>query len=227
MSHERDDHGRKIPSWNGSPEHWDTYKDEVRIWQLGSPSTADYSLCARLVAHLKGPARRVGLGMTDEELQPTIIEGDREADPPTQRSVTHRPAIKKLLDRLQALAPQTHERRGQYLREFFSEGKFKRKSGERLAEWIPRWEEGVEKLRSDGVDFATVEDLPGFFLLEHSNLSEARLEMVRSNVPNGDEYKSAELKKALLRLFPHLHTGERRVFQTRRRQVYHTGNQPA
>merc|ERR1712066_999027 len=71
-----------IPSWNGSPESWKTYKDEVRIWVLGSPCTADYSLCARLVAHLKGPARRVGLGMTDEELQPTALEADEHAEPP-------------------------------------------------------------------------------------------------------------------------------------------------
>ena len=142
---DRDDHGRRIPSWNGSPESWETYKDEVRIWMLGSPATADYSLCARLVAHLKGPARRVGLSMTDEDLQPTITEVDTEADPPrTHRIISHRPAIKKLLDRLQALVPQTQERCGQYLREFFSEGKFKRKSGERLAECIPRWEECVE-----------------------------------------------------------------------------------
>ena len=121
MSHERDDHSRKIPSWNGSPESWGMYKDEVRIWALGSPATADYSLCARLVAHLKSPARRIGLSMTNEELQPTILEADGDAEPPrAHRAVTHRPAIKKLLDRLQALAPQMHERRGQRLREFFS-----------------------------------------------------------------------------------------------------------
>ena len=75
MSHSsRDDHGRKVPSWGGQPDLWEAYKDEVRIWLLGSPNTDDYSLAARLVSHLRGPARRIGLSLTDEELMPTVLE---------------------------------------------------------------------------------------------------------------------------------------------------------
>ena len=49
----RDDQGRKVPSWGGQPHLWETYKDQVRIWLLGSPQTDDYSLAARLVSHLE------------------------------------------------------------------------------------------------------------------------------------------------------------------------------
>ena len=119
----RDDHGRQIPGWDGRPDTWEEYKDEVRIWVLGSPSTADYSMAARLVAHLKGPARRIGLAMTDKELSPEVTETTDGAGH-TRKDVSHAESIKTLLDRLQALAPQQQDRRGQYLRDFFREEKY-------------------------------------------------------------------------------------------------------
>ena len=61
----RDEAREHVPSWNGSPETWQSYKDEVRIWLLGTKLDVEYSLAARLVAKLKGSARRVGLAMTD------------------------------------------------------------------------------------------------------------------------------------------------------------------
>ena len=77
---DRDDHGRKVPIWNGSPETFEHYRDEIRIWLLGTPSSEDYSLAARLVSHLKGPARRIGLNLTDEELTPTKAVAANEED---------------------------------------------------------------------------------------------------------------------------------------------------
>ena len=220
----RDDHGRRIPSWDGRPDTWQEYKDEVRIWVLGSSNTAEYSLAARLVAHLRGPARRIGLSLTDEQLSPDITETTL-GDGKVQRNVSHADSIKLLMDKLAALAPQQQDRRGQYLRDFFREEKYKRKAGERIAEWLPRWEEGVDRLRRDGVDFAVIDDLPGWFMLEHANLSESRLEMLRSHVPKDKIHDLAELRQSFLRLFPHIHVGERRFVaqrgqaQGRRRQV--------
>ena len=123
----RDDHGRKIPSWDGRPDTWQEYKDEVRIWVLGSPNTADYSMAARLVAHLKGPARRIGLAMTDTELSPEVTETPSADGTTTKKEVNHKKSIELLLDRLQALAPQQQDRRGQYLRDFFREEKYRRR----------------------------------------------------------------------------------------------------
>ena len=105
----RDDHGRKIPGWDGRPDTWQEYKDEVRIWVLGSSSTAEYSLAARLVAHLRGPARRIGLSMTDEQLSADITE-TQLGDGKMHRDVSHTASIKLLMDRLAALAPQQQDR---------------------------------------------------------------------------------------------------------------------
>ena len=114
MAH-RDDHGRKVPSWNGQADLWETYKDEVRIWLLGSPNTEEYSLAARLVAHLCGHARRIGLSLSDEDLMPTTLEppeeegeeageGSQAGRRPRRRCrVTHKPAIDALLAKLQWL----------------------------------------------------------------------------------------------------------------------------
>ena len=51
MSTHRDDHGRKVPIWNGTPESFEHYKDEIRIWVLSTPANMDFSMAARLVSH--------------------------------------------------------------------------------------------------------------------------------------------------------------------------------
>ena len=169
MSSHRDDHGRKVPIWNGVPETFDRYKDEIRIWILGTPSGQnDFSMAARLVSHLRGPAQRIGLTLTDAELTPRAAVLARPDEEPPQAAVpayTQRDAVDCLLDRLQAtLLPTTIQRRGTYLRDFFREEKYKRRDNEPLQEWIPRWDEGVERLRRDNIDFHDVADLPGMVL---------------------------------------------------------------
>ena len=67
---DKDDYGRRIPGWDGRPDTWQEYKDQVRIWQLGSPADANYSLAARLVSHLRGPAKRLGLSMRARTSRP-------------------------------------------------------------------------------------------------------------------------------------------------------------
>ena len=49
-----------MPSWNGNPETWQQYKEDVRIWTLGTKLDVEYSLAARLVSNLRGAARRLG-----------------------------------------------------------------------------------------------------------------------------------------------------------------------
>ncbi len=53
-----------------------------------------------------------------------------------------------------ALAHPEQTRRGGYVKAFFKADLYKRRSGERVADWLSRWEEGVKRLRQDGVDFA-------------------------------------------------------------------------
>ena len=112
------DNREQVPSWSGNPETWQAYKDEVRIWLLGSKLDVEYSLAARLVTKLKGPARRLGLSMTDEELNPP-----RAAENPDLRA-----GVNNLLTRLERLVPLAQDRRGNFLKQFFKEEKYKRRT---------------------------------------------------------------------------------------------------
>ena len=216
----------RIPSWNGNPESWETYRDEVRIWLLGVKVDVDYCLAARLVSQLRGPARRIGLAMTDDELSadppaPPAEEGQPRPARTRAQSVA---GINRLLSRLESLAPQMHQRRGTYMREFFKEERYARRPGERLTDWLPRWDLGLERLRRDGVDLAGIDDLSGWYFLEHARLGETRLELVRTSIQDpAQQYHLGTLRQIVLRLFPHVHTREGRSHATsfsRQRQVY-------
>ena len=64
-----DDRRLYTPGWDGNPQTWRRYKDEVRIWLLAERvEGVEYSLAARLVQRLSGAARRAALGLTDAEL---------------------------------------------------------------------------------------------------------------------------------------------------------------
>ena len=138
--------------------------------------------------------------MTDRDLKPDI-DSDGNVD--------HMAAIMRLYARLEVLAPDKEERRGHYLREFLKEDKYKRRPAERMAEWLPRWHEGVERLREDGVDLAGLDTLAGWCLMEHANISEHRLEMVRNSVKK--LYDLSEIETALRTLFPQVHRGAERT----------------
>ena len=195
---DRDGGNLQPPSWDGNPARWQVFKDEVRLWTLASNARVQYCLAARLVRQLTGSARRIGLSMTDADLS-----ADSEEDPLS--------GITRLMTRLAALAPADIIRKGAHLNAFFREEKYKRRSGERIAEWISRWDDGLDKLGQDGVDFAATGDLAGWFFLQHSGLSEDRIEMVRASVPMDREFNLPLVKSAVLRLFPNAHERERRA----------------
>ena len=69
-----------VPAWNGDPSGWKSYRDEVRIWALGEKLDVEYSLAARLVSRLGGPARRAAMGLKDSDLMPLrpVIETHSE-----------------------------------------------------------------------------------------------------------------------------------------------------
>ena len=181
-----DDHhlNPKIPAWNGNPATWEVYKDEVRIWLLGALVNVEYCLAARLVGQLRGPARQIGLSMSGQELwvdppsEPPTAGGP--APPRTRQQATA--GVDRLLKKLERLAPQVHQRRGLYMRDFLKDERFARRSGERIADWIPRWERGLELLRTDGIDLNQIANLSGWYFLEHSRIGESRTDMVRSSI---------------------------------------------
>ena len=71
MAHHGDDDKPRIPRWNGDPSRFQHWKDEVRIYKLGENLNVNRSVAARLVGGLSGPARKVGLSMSDDDLFPS------------------------------------------------------------------------------------------------------------------------------------------------------------
>ena len=66
---------RHIPTWNGNAAKWEAFRDEIRVWRLGENLNVKYSLAARLVSGLSGPARLTCMTMDAEQLHPPHGEG--------------------------------------------------------------------------------------------------------------------------------------------------------
>ena len=69
-AHHGDDDKPRIPRWSGDPSRFQHWKDEVRVYKLSENLIANRSVAARLVGGLSGPARTVGLPMSDEDFFP-------------------------------------------------------------------------------------------------------------------------------------------------------------
>ena len=136
-----------LPRWDGDPNGWRDYQQEVRVYKTSENLEVNWSVAARLVGGLKGAARRVGLAMTDQELLPTARNisdnGERKAD-------RHRRGIEALMARLETeLGWQRPRKKGESLEVFFASNKLQRKRGERVPDYITRFEEGIKVLQDN------------------------------------------------------------------------------
>ena len=73
-----------LPRWDGDPSGWRECQQEIRLHKSGENPEVNWSVAARPAGGLKGPAQRVGLAMTDQELLPTardiLDNGERKPD---------------------------------------------------------------------------------------------------------------------------------------------------
>merc|ERR1712086_552629 len=90
------------------------------------------------------------------------------------------------------LGGEAETRKGETMEEFFGPVvpslKYCRKNGERITDWISRWDEGVRRMSDDGVKFLEQSDLAAWFFLRMSTLSPIRREMVLAKVPHGKDF---------------------------------------
>jgi hypothetical protein len=91
--------------------------------------------------------------------------------------------------------------------EFFRDPKFHRQLGERVSDYITRFDETLALLKDSGFDAESVPDLAGWAFIHMMRLNEEREERLISKVPD-DEFPLAELKRHALSIFGSLHVHE-------------------
>ena len=184
-----------IPRWDSSASQFQRYRDEIRVFRLAENLEQSYSIAARLVSALSGPAKRVGLSLSDRELMPEYadyaaaeaeIQAGRQP-PKLSKAEANDLAIKTLLSKLEkTLQPMRSQERGTRLEDFFVHRKHCRKKGMRIAEYNILWEESLERLREVDITVDTWGDLLGWLYLRGAGLSQDRYERVLCVVPPDD-----------------------------------------
>ena len=89
------------------------------------------------------------------------------------------------------------------MQRFFQTREFRRRSGESVSEYIPRFDKAVRQLYVAGIDLKKIEDLCGFFFLVMLGISLDRREKILTRLPD-DHYDLQLMYKACLQLFPNL-----------------------
>ncbi|CAK0842458.1 unnamed protein product, partial [Prorocentrum cordatum] len=171
------------------------------MWRYGRRANLDVNYCvaARLASRLKGAARRVGLRIPKGEAT--------EAD--SMRSISNVLAAQEA-----ALGGQCAVRRGETMSDFFKGARYNRRAGERIADFVARFEEGVQRFGDDGLRFADQDYILGWCFLEKRCLSPERREWVVAAFP-GDKYSCRDVTTIVVRLFrtytcQHQRFGQRR-----------------
>ena len=140
--------------------------------------------------------------MTDQELLPTarnILDNrDRKAD-------RNRRGIEALLARPETeLGQQQPQKKGES-----HEQAPERKRGERLTDYITRFEVGIKTLQDNDINLLTMDDVPGWMLMRKASLTQERRERMIAAVPD-EHLRINDVKRVLVRLFPELHINEHR-----------------
>ena len=215
-----------LPQWDGDPSGWRDYQQEVRLYKTGKNLEVNWSVAARLVGGLRGAARRVGLAMTDQELLPTARNITDNLERKADRS---RRGIEALMTRLEAeLGQQRPQKKGESLEMFFASNKLQRKRGERITDYITRFEEGIKTLQDSDINLLTIDDVPGWMLMRKASLTQERRELLIAALPD-EHFAINDVKRVLVRIFPELHINEHRESDgySRRPRNDHTGSSSA
>ena len=200
-----------VPKWDGNPQGYQRYKDEIRIWRLSENMNVDFSLAARMIGALSGSARRATISLPEEVLMPDVP--DEPAS--TLRARKNRKGVDNVLEKLKEIVHEGKvQLKAQSLNEFFSTpSKYDRRPAERITDWITRFDEGEMRLSEHGVDLARLEDVRGWFFLKKAKLdmrskNNEREERVLAALTS-DEFPLAVLKPMFIRMFGSIHLTER------------------
>ena len=157
--------------------------------------------------------------MTDQVLLPTARNITDNLECKADRN---RRGIEALMTRLEAeLGQQRPQKKGESLEMFFASNKLQRKRGERITDYITRFEEGFKTLQDNDINLLIIDDVPGW-------MTQERRERLIAALPD-EHFAINDVKRALVRLFPELHINEHRESDgySRRPRNDHTGSSSA
>ena len=170
------------------------------MWLLGESLDVNYVVAARLIGAMAGPARRACMRLGREKLFPAS----------DSRSQSNELGVQAVLAHLETTFCQKRvSKKGEVLTDFIAGTRYHRRRGERMSEWLVRYDEGLSTLADQGVDMSAMGDLAGWFLLMRAGLTAERRERVIASLED-DRYDPAVIRPILIRQFQELHIGESR-----------------
>ena len=139
---------RHIPTWNGNAAKWESFRDEIRVWRLGENLNVKYSLAAKLVSGLSGPARMTCMTIDADQLHPPPGDGPVAAAD-ERRNIASLDNVMSVLQTspLVKMLPA----RKNILHSFFRNDSLARTKGEPIAMWLVRYNEQLGKLNRVGI----------------------------------------------------------------------------
>ena len=145
-------------------------------------------------------------------------DGERKAD-------RNRRGIEALMTRLETeLGQQRPQKKGERFEMFFASNKLQRKRGERITDYITRFEEGIKTLQDNEINLLTIDDVLGSMLMRKASLTQEQRERLIAALPD-EHFAINDVKRVLVRLFPELRINEHRESDghSRRSRNDHTG----
>ena len=154
--------------------------------------------------------------MTEAELRPPA--GDDIEDAGAQKRDRNQTGIEDVLRHLGAsLGQQKPVQKCETLEKFFESTQHRRRRAERMADWLVRFEAGLQLLRENVMDLNALGDVVGWFLLWKAGLTAERRERVVGNLP-GEHCGFQRIRGLQVRMFPDVHAAERHPPPPRPRQ---------
>lgn len=195
----------KVPTWDGSPVTWRSFKREMDWWlcSLDLTGTMKYNLAARWLLRQTGVVRQRGEEFTPKELE--CVHEVRAIDPQSGEEVILTEAdplagINKLLAALESINGKTElDKKGELRHQFYQE--LRRRPGERMSEFCTRFRMLAADLRLEGVTIPNSE--LGWFLKDKIGLDPIRKQLLDTALQGKESYE--EVEGEVLRLFKELH----------------------
>ena len=198
----------KLPTWDGSPAHWRSFRKEMDWWvsSLDLEATKRYNLAARWLLRQSGVVRQRGEEFIPAEL--AYKKAEVVVDPDTGEEFEVSPAdplagLNKLLAALESINGKTDlDKKGELRSQFYLE--LKRKPCERISEFTTRFRTLTAEMKLEGIVLPPAE--LGWFLREKLGLDSIRKQLLETALQGRDRYEDVEIE--VLRLFKDLHTAD-------------------